>query len=145
MPRDRDLICSPGTSSCLADWGPRGRPGTVARSLIASFNVPPYQLKPKYMHFYAIGGTDNPIEMVLEYLEDEPALSGWARTYWHWGQNVAAITPWAPLDREEAWALMVRERGEAAAKDEIHSLKIRVSNQLPPTPAPWRSSSQLGA
>ncbi len=43
-------------------------------------NMPPYELKPEYMHFYVIGGTDNPIEVVLDYVEPDGDLRGWAGT-----------------------------------------------------------------
>jgi hypothetical protein len=97
--------------------------------------MPPYELQPEYMHFYLTGGTERPLEVALDYLEPEPVMRGWARTYWHWEEDIVASTDRDHIDYQGALALMRKVRGEPLANDEMTSLINRVRNQLPPMPA----------
>lgn len=92
----------------------------------------PYGLNPNYMRFYAIGGRDDPIELVLDYYDPDQEVVGMARTYWHPAAELWTGRGSPQLDtRAEALEVMTKHLGHReVAEAQMRELELKVKVQL---------------
>lgn len=87
-------------------------------------------LTPRFQHFYLIGPSDRPIEIVLDYYDEETGRGAIARTWWNPSERNLGGHTWSAVARVEVLRLISTREIPDADEDDLLSLEHRISLQI---------------